>query len=154
MFCRRCGNKLNDGDLFCSKCGSKVENDIEEVVFPEPVVVEETTPVVEETVIDVEEETTPVVEEATNEVKEPRGPWKVFAIIGYVYGIVSLVSILIPFYSFAMAIDGIIFSALGVRSTVYNKKAKKGLTMNIISCVVNYIWSIIFYVILLFLLTY
>ena len=38
MFCRRCGNKLNDGDLFCSKCGSKVETEIEEVVFPEPVV--------------------------------------------------------------------------------------------------------------------
>lgn len=25
MFCRNCGNKIDDGDLFCSGCGSKVE---------------------------------------------------------------------------------------------------------------------------------
>ena len=153
MFCRRCGNKLNDGDLFCSKCGSKVENDIEEVIFPEPVVVEETTPVVEETVIDVEEETTPVVEEVTNEVKEPRGPWKAFAIVGYVHGIVALACILFPVFSFVLSIDGIIFSALGKKSIAQREKADKGLSMNIASCIINYIWSIALYVIIIVLST-
>lgn len=147
MFCRRCGNKLNDGDLFCSKCGSKVENDVEEVVFPEPVVdvVEETTPVVEET--------TTVVEEATNEPKEPRGPWKAFAIVGFVHGIVALACILFPFFSFALSIDGIVFSALGKKSIAQREKADKGLSMNIASCIINYIWSIALYVIIIVLST-
>ena len=26
MFCSKCGNKMNDGDLFCSVCGNKVSN--------------------------------------------------------------------------------------------------------------------------------
>ena len=154
MFCRRCGNKLNDGDLFCSKCGSKVETEIEEVVFPEPVVVEEKeTPVVEETVIDVEEETTQVVEEGSTEAKEPRGPWKAFAIVGYVHGIVALVCILLPFFSFALSIDGIIFSALGKKSIAKREKADKGLSMNIAACIINYIWSIALYVIIIVLST-
>lgn len=155
MFCRRCGNKLNDGDLFCSKCGSKVGNNIEEVVFPEPVVdvVEETTPVVEETVIDVEEETASVVEEVSTEAKEPRGPWKAFAIVGFVHGIVALACILFPFFSFALSIDGIVFSALGKKSIAKREKADKGLSMNITACIINYIWSIALYVIIIVLST-
>ena len=148
MFCRRCGNKLNDGDLFCSKCGSKVETEIEEVVFPEPVVdvVEESeTQAIEETVVNVEVEATPVAEET----KEPRGPWKVFAIIGYVYGIVALACMLFPFFSFAMSVEGIVFSALGKKSIAKREKADKGLSMNITACIINYIWSIALYVIII-----
>ena len=28
MFCRKCGNKLNDNAIFCDKCGVKIELDI------------------------------------------------------------------------------------------------------------------------------
>lgn len=28
MYCRKCGNKLSDDDVFCSKCGAKVINDL------------------------------------------------------------------------------------------------------------------------------
>lgn len=33
MYCRKCGNELNENDLFCNKCGSKVEiiNNISEI---------------------------------------------------------------------------------------------------------------------------
>lgn len=27
MFCHKCGNKLNEGEIFCDKCGAKVEQD-------------------------------------------------------------------------------------------------------------------------------
>ncbi len=27
MYCRNCGNQINDGELFCSKCGAKLENE-------------------------------------------------------------------------------------------------------------------------------
>ena len=27
MYCKNCGNKLNDGAKFCAKCGNKVEQE-------------------------------------------------------------------------------------------------------------------------------
>lgn len=27
MYCRKCGNKLNDNAKFCSKCGTSIEED-------------------------------------------------------------------------------------------------------------------------------
>lgn len=32
MFCGKCGNKLNDGDLFCGKCGAKTIQDTKQSV--------------------------------------------------------------------------------------------------------------------------
>jgi predicted amidophosphoribosyltransferase len=39
MFCKHCGQKLNDNDLFCSTCGAEVSNNQES--FPPVVVVDE-----------------------------------------------------------------------------------------------------------------
>ena len=33
MFCRKCGNKLNDNAIFCDQCGVKIEKDNEESVI-------------------------------------------------------------------------------------------------------------------------
>lgn len=27
MFCEKCGNKINDGELFCQKCGTKISDE-------------------------------------------------------------------------------------------------------------------------------
>ena len=104
--------------------------------------------VVEDEVIDIVDENT----QFTPKTKKDKGPWKVFAVIGHVFGIVSLVSILIPFFSCALSIDGIIFSALGKKSTTKKDKASKGLTMNIVACAINFVISIIVYVIYIFVL--
>ena len=72
-----------------------------------------------------------------------RGPWKVFAIIGYILGIVSLATVLIPFAGCAAGAEGIIFSALGKKSTNKNAKAKKGLTMSIIATAVNFVFTVV-----------
>jgi hypothetical protein len=78
-----------------------------------------------------------------------RGPWKVFAKLGHIFGLVSLIGVLVPFVSAALAVDGIILSALGKKSTVNRDKAKKGLTMNIIACAVNFVVSVVVSVIFL-----
>ena len=96
-----------------------------------------------EEVIDIVEENEYVVNQPAKE----RGPWKVFAIIGYIIGIVSLVSIFIPFAGAGMAVDGIIMSALGKKSESKRHFAKKGLTFSIVACAVNFVISIIIYVI-------
>ena len=148
MYCRQCGNKLSETANFCEVCGTKViknEEVIEEVVYPEEVIITPSEENNEPTVI----EEKAVVESYDN---EDNGPWKVFAIIGYVYGIVNLVMMLIPFVSFAAAIDGIIFSALGKKSKKQHKYAKTGLTANIVACAINYVWSIVFYILIIYLL--
>ena len=83
------------------------------------------------------------------ETKVDRGPWKVFASIGHIFGIISLILILVPFASCCLAAEGIIFSALGKKSTTKREKAKKGLTMNIIACAVNFVLTVVVYTIYL-----
>jgi hypothetical protein len=51
--------------------------------------------------------------------------------------------------SAALAVDGIVFSALGKKSSVNRDKANKGLTMNIIACAVNFVVSVVVTVIYL-----
>ena len=43
MYCKNCGNLLNDQDNFCVKCGSKVIKEVKPVVKQEPIKVKEKT---------------------------------------------------------------------------------------------------------------
>ena len=96
MYCRNCGKELNENAMFCDQCGAKVSVDENEVV-----------------------ELTKQMEEV---IEEPKGPWKVFAIVGYVLGIVNLVLVLLPFYSLIMSVYGIVLSALGKKSIVKRRQ--------------------------------
>ena len=84
-----------------------------------------------------------------NTVVVDKGPWKVFAKIGNIFGIISLITIIIPFVSCSLAAEGIIFSALGKKSTTKRAVAKKALTMNIVACVINFVISVVAYTIFL-----
>ena len=128
MYCRRCGNELKENAVFCDQCGYKV---VEEEVIEE--------------VIDISNVT------VSNETKEPKGPWKAFAIVGYVLGIVDLILMLYPFYSMIMSVYGIVLSALGKKSVSKRKYARRGLTMNIIACSVNFVATVALYVVIILL---
>lgn len=71
------------------------------------------------------------------------GPWKVFAIIGYVMGIVSLVLCFIPFFFFEI-IPGIVFSYLGKNSSSKRMFADKGFIFNIVAIILNVVSFFIF----------
>ena len=118
MFCRFCGQKINEGSKFCPNCGEKLED----------VVVNE-VPV--EVIVDTNKSN-------TNEVVKERGPWKVFAIVGYVLGIVSICGCFIPGFG-SYGLCGIIFSILGKKSLSAKDKAKKGLILSIISSAIGII---------------
>lgn len=34
MYCRKCGNDLDDDDVFCSRCGSQVKNQNQQSIIP------------------------------------------------------------------------------------------------------------------------
>lgn len=136
MFCRKCGSKLPDDSRFCPACGEKVivEEVKKEEIIKEVVVQEKTEEIKPE-----------IVEETTQ--KEPRGPWKAFAIAGYVIGIFSIAGCMIPVinsYVVTLGEFGIILSALGLRSIKNHSKAKTGLTLSIIGwCVSIVVYTII-----------
>ena len=120
MVCKFCGQEIEDGSKFCPICGEKLE---EEVVVEAAPVVEEAAPVVEEN--------------NTNVVVKERGPWKIFAILGYVFGIISICGCVIPGFGISFGVYGIVFAALGKKSLSANVKAKKGLTLSIVATVIN-----------------
>ena len=65
--------------------------------------------------------------------------WKVFAIIGFIIGIISISLCWVPLSASLIAIDGIICSALG-RKTLdlkSNKRAKIGLILSIIAAAIS-----------------
>lgn len=136
MYCRKCGNELRENAVFCDSCGAKVEV-VEETVVKEPEVVEEVATVVEDT---------PVV----NKTQEPRGPWKAFATVGHILGIVSLSFVWFPYFvCCSIGVYGIVFSALGKKSIKNNQKAQKGLVMSIVATTVNFVLTILIYVIII-----
>ena len=79
---------------------------------------------------------------------EPRGPWKAFAIAGFVHGIVSLVFFFYPVLGIAIGIPGIVFSALGQKSVQKRTLAKVGLGLSIAGIVASVIWIIVLFTVL------
>ena len=125
MYCKNCGNELESNAKFCSKCGQKIES----VVNEEPVVV--------------------CVNE--NPSKEERGPWKNFAKIGNVFGIITFVFCFFPilnFVSLCLGQFGIVFSALGKKSTNHRGKANVGLVFSIIGFALGIILYYIYLIVL------
>ena len=150
-FCTNCGAKLEEGVKFCPECGKKIE----EVKAPE--VIEETIEkTVEEAPAEIKEtaapivETAPVVEaapafkaapvyEATPVVEETKGPWKVFAKLGKILGIISFIWSFIPFfglYSYITSIPGLVFGILGKKYKKNGKGVKTGLGFNIAAMII------------------
>lgn len=71
-----------------------------------------------------------------NEVQTPvqeEGPWKVFATLGLVFGIVGLVLSFAYGAGMGFAVPGLVFSILGKKSVINGGKAKTGLVLNIIA---------------------
>lgn len=119
MYCKKCGKMVEDGSAFCPYCGADLrEQQVEEVKENEEAEVLEATP--------------------TN---EDNGPWKVFALVGFILGIVSLAGSIFML-GLTTGVPGIVFSILGKKSNNPDKqeKAAKGLKLSIwgliVSCVV------------------
>ena len=80
---------------------------------------------------------------------EPRGPWRVFAIVGFVSGIVGLALAFLPIAGLAIGIEGLVLSCLGQKSIIQRKKADIGVGLNIAAIAVGFIWIIVFYSLLI-----
>ena len=129
MKCQNCGYESKNLE-YCPVCGEKIESS-------------ETSEVKEE---DKEEKIDEKVEAKTTN-NNVGTQYKVFAIIGYVLGIVSLALVWVPFMFFD-AIPGMVFSKIGDKPTDKQAFAKKGYTFSLIGLIINVVWTILFYVII------
>ena len=124
MYCKNCGAEISENSAFCPNCGAKVA---------------------------VEQQPTNYEYNPYQQYSEPKRSgakvWDVFAIIGFVVGIVSIASCWNPF-GFSYSIYGIVLSALGKKSTSINHfgKAKTGLVLSIIATAISIIAYIIYLV--------
>ena len=127
MKCQNCGYESKNLE-YCPVCGEKIE------------ATEEIKEEVKENKID---------EKVEAKVENNVGnQYKVFAIIGYVLGLVSLILVWVPFMFFD-SIPGMIFSKVGNKPTNKQTYAKKGFTLSLIGTIINVIWTILFYVIII-----
>jgi uncharacterized membrane protein len=78
-----------------------------------------------------------LMEEKNNYQVSDTGPWKVFAIVGFVMGILSLVFCWIPFSNFYLGAPGLVLSILGKKSATKIEYAMKGFTLNLVGIIIN-----------------
>lgn len=108
-FCKNCGTQLDDNYKVCPNCG-------------QPVVAQPA-----------QQEAAPVA------VEEPKGPWKVFAILGLVFGIVGLVLSWASFGGLIISVVALVFSILGLKSKAKHGMAVAGLVLSIIALALSLI---------------
>lgn len=104
-FCKNCGTQLDDSYKVCPNCGQPVA--------AQPAA--QTQPAAPATV------------------EEPKGPWKVFAILGLIFGIVGLVLSWASFGGLTISIVALVFSILGLKSKAKHGMAVAGLVLSIIA---------------------
>ena len=108
-FCRKCGTQLDDHARFCAKCGASQEQ-----TFVQP-----------------------TYSYQHPEQRGEGGPWKVFAIVGFVLGLVGFI------FSFAFgsglffSIPGLVLSILGKRSASKHGMAVTGMVFSIIGLAIG-----------------
>ena len=107
MFCQNCGERLVDGVKYCPNCGAQINKE--------------------------------VVTEVVSTPSAPREArcWSVFAKVGFGLGLGGLIGCILFGLGFVVSIHGIVFSALGKRSSTMHNKARTGLILSIIGTAVG-----------------
>ena len=144
--CKGCGVELLDGTVFCPYCGAQVEKDeAKNLDF-----------------VDVNETSSNEFEyTGTNEPKQESKAFKIFAILGQVFGIVSLVflgfTLLMSTTSLEAAgsiamvgcefgVPGFVFSIIGKKSKIYRGRAVFGFVANLVCFILLFILAVAFMV--------
>ena len=81
-----------------------------------------------------------------------RGPWKAFAKLGNIFGVILFVLAFIPYFnllSCSFSVFSIVFSALGIRSKDHKGKAIVGLVFSILALIFGFILYVVYTIALL-----
>lgn len=139
--CEGCGVELLEGTVFCPYCGAQVKKD--EPANPEFVEVEK------------EQEQAEFGDQVLNTYvpKKESGAFKVFSILGMVFGIIVLcfvgltiltmdtpvVGLYLSAFALEFSVPGLIFSCIGKKSVRYHGKAVFGFVANLVCLILSFI---------------
>ena len=127
MYCKKCGMEVSETDKFCPTCGNDLT--AKEVIEDDPF------------------EKIEKKEEASVATSDDKMVYKVFAIISYVVGIVSLCLVWVPFMFYG-SIPGIVLGKIGENSKSKGDQSKKGFIMSIIATSINVVLTIVFFIVI------
>ncbi len=129
MYCDKCGKLIDNDAKFCPYCGAEIESQELEVQETEALEAEEV--------------------EDFNETQGERGPWKAFATIGYILGLLGFILSFITI-GLEIAIPGLVFSILGKKTKDEEKyeKARKGFGFALAGIIIGFIASVILGIVL------
>ena len=133
MYCENCGRKYSKGTIYCEYCGAKLKDELVETIDYNAA--------------------NPLLQESPSfDVTHPAQPkcWTVFAKVGFILGIITLIAAFIPYIDIItvdLCIPGIIFSALGkkVYDTNIRSKASTGLILNIIAILLSIVMFFVYF---------
>ena len=108
MYCIKCGKELSNDMDFCPFCGEKIYHNV----------------------IDIIEE-----EKVDNTVE--KGPWKNFAKIGHVLGILALCLFWLAGSGVYLGVFGIVFSCLGKKSKIRHEMACNGFKRSLLATILS-----------------
>lgn len=122
MYCKKCGNLIPDDSKFCPECGADLTEEVSEadILFNDSIACEE---------------------------QHENAAANVFSIVGFVFGLSSIVFCWMPFFLgiISFSVPGLIFSSIGKNSVneKFLKKARSGKTMSWIGFALNIVFSIL-----------
>lgn len=139
--CKGCGVELLEGTVFCPYCGAQVQTNEEQKVD------NVSEPKVESYSAD----------SGVSIVPKEKGAFKVFALLGMIFGIVNMsltllsiisditgLSYLIALLGIELAVPGFVFSIIGKKSITNHGKAVFGFIANLVCMILLFILAIVF----------
>lgn len=118
MFCSKCGKEIQVTEKICPECGNPVSD--EEVQYTAPQ--------------SFEAYVQPAAEPADN------GPWKVFAILGFILSLFSIILCWSGSLAFCLVISALPFSIMGRKSIHKRGMALAGIILSSIALVLSVIF--------------
>lgn len=120
MFCTNCGKEIRETEKFCPECGNPVN--IENVQYSAPQ--------------SFEAYSQPAAEPADI------GPWKAFAILGFILGLFSLILFWSGPLAFCLTLNALPFSIMGRKSIHKRGMALAGIILSSIALGLSFIFFI------------
>lgn len=121
MYCKNCGNELQEGTLFCSKCGCAIETSTE------------------------------TIENPTKESPKIWNIFAKAGHIGGIICLICSFIPFFSLFASGMAINFIVLSALGKKTNLpeYYWKATKGLQFSIAATIIGFVAYFVFFIVIL-----
>jgi hypothetical protein len=145
MFCRFCGSVIPSDSVYCSSCGKRLITEVscKTVGTEEPKPkINTNDPLGNVSNNDPWRIDKNIINSNVNNEQHESKAWRIFANIGFTFGIISIIFCWVPLLTAMFSIHGLILCAIGKKSKkeIYHSRAIVGLFLTILSAIVSFIF--------------